>query len=180
MQLNSGSAYARHWYAHSLEAQHRLPEAMIEMRKALEMDPRVMVLLGEGDTAGAGRAIAKVRADHPELAGDPMFMTMFGVEAVLEGRFAEGRAALAKLEALRAQRYVDAFLALLPKRAHRNRLQFAVGRSMRSITRISTGALVAVSLRPSCSSIAVKIPGSAVSAGAAPPGASRVNLRAMS
>jgi tetratricopeptide (TPR) repeat protein len=39
MQLNSGSGYARHWYAHSLEAQGRLAEAMPEMRNALELDP---------------------------------------------------------------------------------------------------------------------------------------------
>ncbi len=38
-QLNPGSAYTRHWYAHSLEAQGRLEEAMKEMRAALELDP---------------------------------------------------------------------------------------------------------------------------------------------
>jgi TolB-like protein len=154
MQLNSGSAYARHWYAHSLEAQRRLPEAMIEMRKALEMDPlsvvinwdvtgelisagkfddalrqvneaselfpnvpmfpyiRVFVLLGRGDTAGASRAIAQLRVSHPELVDDPMFMALFGVESVLEGRPAEGRAMLVRMEALRSKRYVDAFLVL--------------------------------------------------------------------
>jgi len=154
MQLNSGSAYARHWYAHSLEAQNRLPEAMVEMRKALEMDPlsvminwdvvgelgsvgkyqdamrqvneaaelfpnvplfpylRVSALVAQGDTAGAARAIAQLRAAHPELAEDPMFMVLFGAQGVLEGRPAEGRATLAQLEALRSKRYVDAFLAL--------------------------------------------------------------------
>jgi len=153
MQLNSGSAYARHWYAHSLEAQQRLPGAMVEMRKALEMDPlsvvihwdvagelisagkyqdamrqvntaselfpnvplfpymRVSVLMAQGDTAGAIRAIAQLRAAHPELADDPMFMAIFGVQAVLEGRPAEGRAVLGQMEALRSKRYVDAFLA---------------------------------------------------------------------
>src|SRR5581483_10191352 len=39
MQLNPGFAYARHWYAHSLEAQGRLTEAIPEMRRALELDP---------------------------------------------------------------------------------------------------------------------------------------------
>jgi len=154
MQLNAGSAYARHWYAHSLEAQNRLPEAMVEMRKALEMDPlsvfihwdvagelisagkladamrkvneaselfpnvpvfpymRVTVLMAQGDTAGASRAIAALRAGHPELGEDPMFMAVFGLQAVLDGRPAEARAVLAKIEALRPHRYVDAFLAL--------------------------------------------------------------------
>jgi serine/threonine-protein kinase len=39
IQLNSGLGYARHWYAHSLEAKGRLDEAMVEMRKALDLDP---------------------------------------------------------------------------------------------------------------------------------------------
>lgn len=39
MQLNSGLGYARHWYAHSLEAQGRLEDAMVEMRKASDLDP---------------------------------------------------------------------------------------------------------------------------------------------
>jgi TolB-like protein/Tfp pilus assembly protein PilF len=39
MQLNPGSGYARHWYAHSLEAQGRLDDAMREMRAALDLDP---------------------------------------------------------------------------------------------------------------------------------------------
>jgi TolB-like protein len=39
MQLNPGFGWARHWYAHSLEAQGRLPEAMVEMRKAADLDP---------------------------------------------------------------------------------------------------------------------------------------------
>jgi TolB-like protein/Tfp pilus assembly protein PilF len=39
LQLNPGSSYAHHWYAHSLEAQNRLPDAMPEMRRALDLDP---------------------------------------------------------------------------------------------------------------------------------------------
>jgi TolB-like protein/Tfp pilus assembly protein PilF len=39
MQLNPGSGWAHHWYAHSLEAQNRMPEAMKEMRAALDLDP---------------------------------------------------------------------------------------------------------------------------------------------
>lgn len=39
MQLNPGSGYTHHWYAHSLEAQGHLPEAMKEMRAALDLDP---------------------------------------------------------------------------------------------------------------------------------------------
>jgi TolB-like protein len=39
VQLNPGLGYARHWYAHSLEAQGHLNDAMVEMRKALDLDP---------------------------------------------------------------------------------------------------------------------------------------------
>ena len=39
MQLNPGSGYVHHWYAHSLESQGRLEEAMKEMRAALDLDP---------------------------------------------------------------------------------------------------------------------------------------------
>ena len=39
MQINPGSSWARHWYAHSLEAQGRLTEAIKEMHAALDLDP---------------------------------------------------------------------------------------------------------------------------------------------
>lgn len=39
LQLNPGSAWAQHWYAHSLEAQGRFEEATEEFRKALALDP---------------------------------------------------------------------------------------------------------------------------------------------
>jgi len=39
MQLNPGSGYLHHWYAHSLEAQGHLDEALREMRASLDLDP---------------------------------------------------------------------------------------------------------------------------------------------
>ena len=39
LDLNAGYAWAHHWYAHSLEAQNRLEEALAEMRAALALDP---------------------------------------------------------------------------------------------------------------------------------------------
>jgi TolB-like protein/cytochrome c-type biogenesis protein CcmH/NrfG len=39
MQLNPGSGWVHHWYAHSLEAQGRMDEAMKEMRASLALDP---------------------------------------------------------------------------------------------------------------------------------------------
>jgi tetratricopeptide (TPR) repeat protein len=44
MQLNPSSGYIRHWYAHSLEAQGRLEDAMREMRAAQALDPLLAVL----------------------------------------------------------------------------------------------------------------------------------------
>lgn len=39
MQLSPGFGWARHWYAHSLEAQNRVEDALREMRASLELDP---------------------------------------------------------------------------------------------------------------------------------------------
>lgn len=39
LQLNPGSGWVHHWYAHSLETQNRLYDAMREMRTALDLDP---------------------------------------------------------------------------------------------------------------------------------------------
>jgi TolB-like protein/Tfp pilus assembly protein PilF len=44
LDLNPGSGWVRHWYAHSLEAQGRLDEAMREMRAALDLDPLSVVI----------------------------------------------------------------------------------------------------------------------------------------
>jgi TolB-like protein/Tfp pilus assembly protein PilF len=39
LQLNPGFGWARHWYAHSLESQNRMEDALREMRAALDLDP---------------------------------------------------------------------------------------------------------------------------------------------
>ena len=39
LQLNPGFGWARHWYAHSLEAQNRMEDALREMRASLDLDP---------------------------------------------------------------------------------------------------------------------------------------------
>jgi len=44
LELNPGSGWAHHWYAHSLEAQGRLDEAMQEMRAALDLDPLSVII----------------------------------------------------------------------------------------------------------------------------------------
>ena len=44
LDLNPGSGWVHHWYAHSLEAQGRLDDAMKEMRTALDLDPLSVVI----------------------------------------------------------------------------------------------------------------------------------------
>ena len=44
MELNPGSGYLHHWYAHSLEAQGRLEEALREMRASLDLDPLAVII----------------------------------------------------------------------------------------------------------------------------------------
>ncbi|HLK22693.1 MAG TPA: hypothetical protein VKT81_27295 [Bryobacteraceae bacterium] len=44
MQLNPGSGYLHHWYAHSLEVQGHLDDALREMRVALALDPLEVII----------------------------------------------------------------------------------------------------------------------------------------
>jgi len=44
LDLNPGSGWIHHWYAHSLEAQGKLDDAMKEMRAALDLDPLSVVI----------------------------------------------------------------------------------------------------------------------------------------
>jgi len=154
IQLNPGSGYAHHWYAHSLEAQGRLEPAMKEMRAALDLDPLSLPinwdigseLLGagrydealqhlqkatelfpnnpvlafleleayfhKGDRERARRVVESLRASQPEMAKDPMFLSMTGIQAALEGRRGETRQILDRFERLRQTQYVDPFMAI--------------------------------------------------------------------
>ena len=44
MQLSPGSGWAHHWFAHSLESQGRLDEALNEMRASLALDPLAVAI----------------------------------------------------------------------------------------------------------------------------------------
>ena len=154
MQLKPGWAWARHWYAHSLEAQGRLDEAMKEMRAALDQDPlsipinwdvasdllcakrfedalkhvnkarelfpnvplfyfmKVEAYYGKGDLHSAHRIVESLKTTQPELASDPLFIALFGVQAAREGRRAEAVNALDRLERLRRTQYVEPFVVL--------------------------------------------------------------------
>jgi TolB-like protein/Tfp pilus assembly protein PilF len=155
MQLNPGSGYAHHWYAHSLEAQGRLDAAMKEMRAALDLDPlslpinwdigselegagrydealqhlqkaaelfpnnpvlaflQLEAYYKKGDRESARRVVESQRASQPEMAKDPMFLSMTGIQAALDGRRGETRRILAQFERLRQTQYVDPFMAIL-------------------------------------------------------------------
>src|SRR5579872_702018 len=156
MQLNPGSGYVRHWYAHSLEAQGRLDEAMKEMRAAFALDPLSLVIywdIGEellcanqidnaihhldkgnelfpnypllawermaayclkGDLKSGRRVLDELRAAMPGITEEPPFMSAFAAMGAREGKRAEARQTLDRLEELRKTRYVEpAFLLQL-------------------------------------------------------------------
>ena len=148
VQLNPGSSYSHHWYAHSLEAQGRLPEAMKEMRVALDLDPLSLPVTWDignelicarqfeeaarhlskahdlfpnnpiieflraesfnrlGDREAERKVVDSMRANAPEAVDDPMFISLFGLEAVRQGRRDEALRALDRLEGLRRTQYV--------------------------------------------------------------------------
>jgi tetratricopeptide (TPR) repeat protein len=149
MQLNAGSGWVRHWFAHSLEAQGRLDDAMREMRASLALDPlsiviywdvgnellmagkydenlrhlekadelfpnfpiiaylRVATYYQKGDVQSAHRTIEALKAAHPEIIGEPVFMAVLGTQAAREGRPSEARQTLHELERLHRTQYVE-------------------------------------------------------------------------
>jgi TolB-like protein/Flp pilus assembly protein TadD len=154
LELNPGSGWAHHWYAHSLETQGRLDEAMKEMRAALALDPlslaiywdigtelitarryddalahlkkgddlfpnfwllsweKAEVYYAKHDLPSANREIEKMKASNPELAGVPSFIAILGTFAARDGRRAEARQLLDRLEQLHKTQYVEPFLVI--------------------------------------------------------------------
>jgi TolB-like protein/cytochrome c-type biogenesis protein CcmH/NrfG len=154
MQLNPGSGYSHHWYAHSLEAQNRLPEAMKEMRAALDLDPLSIPInwdigseliaaqqheeavrhLGKahdlfpnnpiieflraeafnrvGDREAERKVVESIRSGTPEVSNDPFLLSLFGLEALREGRRQEAVATLDRIERMSRTQYVDPFMVL--------------------------------------------------------------------
>jgi TolB-like protein/Tfp pilus assembly protein PilF len=154
MELNPGSGYVHHWYAHSLEAQGRLDEATKEMQASLALDPlslpihwdignqlliarkwdaavqfidkagelfpdqplffleRAQAYYHKGDLLSASRAINALKKAHPESAGVPAMLALFGEAAAWEGRPADARRVLSQLEGLRQNQYVEPLLVL--------------------------------------------------------------------
>lgn len=154
LQLNPGSGYARHWYAHSMESQGRLQEAMKEMRAASDLDP-LSIPIGwdiasellearrpddaltelkkdselfpnvpifgymeaeaywrKNDPAAAHRIVGSLRASQPTLTDDPTFLALYALDAVRQGRPADARALLARIEQIRQKQYVEPVMVL--------------------------------------------------------------------
>lgn len=153
-QLNPGSGYAQHWYAHSLESQGKLQETMREMRIARDLDPLSIPInwdiAGElleagrpdeallelkkdnelfpnvpifsyleaqawwrkGDLESAHRTLETLRSAQPDLAKDPTFLAVFGADAGRQGRPAEARRILDRLEQMHRTQYVEPVMVL--------------------------------------------------------------------
>lgn len=102
-----------------LIAQKRFDEALRHLGKASELFPNVPIFLfetgtaqfGKGNRAAGDRVIEQLKAMGPEVLNDPMFIVFFGMVDVLEGRTAEARAALDRLERKGASQYVEASFA---------------------------------------------------------------------
>jgi predicted Zn-dependent protease len=98
----------------------RFDDALNHLKKAGELFPNVPLFsymrveadYGKGDLDSAHRVVESLKASQPELTKDPMFISLFGVQAAREGRRAEALKALDRLERLRQSQYVDAFVVL--------------------------------------------------------------------
>ena len=81
LQLNPGSGWARHWYAHSLESQGKLEEASKEMRAAQELDPLSIPICWDivSELLDAGHpdeALAALKKDAELFPNIPVFAVM--------------------------------------------------------------------------------------------------------
>ena len=98
----------------------KLDEALRHLQKAADLFPQIPVFaflqvsayFYKGDGAPAKRLVDSLKATQPGMADDPLFLSTYGMEAVLNGRRSEAFAILDRMERLRETRYVDAFMAL--------------------------------------------------------------------
>jgi tetratricopeptide (TPR) repeat protein len=85
LELNPGSSWAHHWFAHSLETQGKLVEALKQMRAALALDPLSIPI--RWDIAGE---LMSARRYHEVLTDVRQSLELFPNHPVL--RVMEGRA----------------------------------------------------------------------------------------
>jgi TolB-like protein/Tfp pilus assembly protein PilF len=107
MQLNPGSGYVHHWYAHSLEAQGRLEEAMKEMRAALDLDPLSLVIrwdiaLELISTKRYGEAVANLKKSLELFPNQPILLTLEAVAYYDKGDLAMGHGTIEAMKAAAA------------------------------------------------------------------------------
>ena len=90
------------------------------LQKAAELFPNVPVIAflqaqcyyRQGKTEAAHRIVEQVKASSPEIMNEPFVISFLGIAAAREGRPAEARAALDRLERLRGTQYVEPFLVI--------------------------------------------------------------------
>lgn len=102
MQLNPGFAWARHWYAHTYEAENRVDDALRNMSAALDLDPLSVPI--SWDTAGEliilkryDEALQRIDKSIELFPGVPVFPYMKVVANWRRGNTADARAMIAEL-----------------------------------------------------------------------------------
>ncbi len=107
MQLNPGSGYVHHWYAHSLEAQGRLDEAMKEMRASLDLDPLSLIVRWDIaiELISAKRydeAVEHLRHSLEIFRDQPILLALEGVAYYDKGDLRMGHQAIEAMKAASA------------------------------------------------------------------------------
>ena len=107
MQLNPGSGYVHHWYAHSLEAQGRLDEAMKEMRASLDLDPLSLIVRWDIaiELISAKRydeAVEHLRQSLELFRDQPILLALEGVAYYDKGDLRMGHQAIEAMKAASA------------------------------------------------------------------------------
>jgi len=126
LELNPGSGWVHHWYAHSLEAQGRLDEAMQEMRRALDLDPLSVVFYWDiGDELLMSKryddAIAHLKKGDELFPNFPILLWEEAEAYYQKGERESWHRVVEKLKAAHAELETDpTFLALLGNAAARN------------------------------------------------------------
>src|SRR5579872_5313018 len=112
LQLNPGSSWAHHWYAHSLEATGKLDEAMKEMRTALALDPLSEAIYWDigAELFYAGRydeGIAHLKKGIELFPGQPLLLFMLAWDYYKKGDIASVHSTIESLKATAAASGID-------------------------------------------------------------------------
>ena len=125
MQLNPGLGWARHWYAHSLEAQNRVEDALREMRAALDLDPLSVPL--NWDISGEliilkryDEALTQLNKASELFPGVPVFAYLKAIANWRKGDMDAARAIVAALKKQAELAKDPSFMALFAAEAARD------------------------------------------------------------